>query len=110
MDDQRPTAEEAAQSAADPDHLLPSERRDVRSCRPEDAVHWLGVYGELLRFKEDLLCRSRSQMRTMSEDARVEVQKDEVLMEHEAQRFRRRIEFWRSRLEDLRIAERDGRV
>lgn len=110
MSEQTPTPEEAARRAADPDYLMPGEQADVRGDRAADAVHWLSVYGELLAFKEELLSVGRSHMTTMSEDARQDARTDEVLLAHQAERYRRRIAFWTARLTALQVAEGDGHV
>jgi hypothetical protein len=104
----RLTAEEAARRAVDPDYLMPGERRDIVSSRAADAIHWTSVYGELMTFKEELLSLSRSRIETMSGDAGSDARIDEVILEHQAERYRRRIAFWKARLRELGVAERDG--
>jgi hypothetical protein len=98
MGGQNLTPQEAARRAADPDYLLPGEQRDVRCGCDADAVHWASVYRELLVFKEQLLSLARSQIGTMSEDAADDARVDETLLEHQAQRYRRRLTFWNARL------------
>jgi hypothetical protein len=107
MSDETLAREQAAQIAADGDRLLPGEATASGLGPVADALHWLRVYGELLTFKDELIGLTRARMEGMSEAAQVEARSDEVRMEQEAQRFRRRIAVWRGRLEDLRA---DGRA
>jgi hypothetical protein len=99
---------QAAHKAADPDHLLPGEETVSSLGLAADAVHWMSVYGELLTFKEELIASSREKMEEMSEDARAETVTDLVLMEHEADRFRRRIAVWKDRLAERHAGHRSG--
>jgi hypothetical protein len=107
MTDETVTPEQAAEQAVDLDRLLPGEGTASALGPVQDARHWMSVYGELLTFKEELIALGCSRMEAMSEAARAEAGADQVLMEREAQRFRRRIAVWKSRLEELRAGGRE---
>jgi hypothetical protein len=84
----------------DPHRLLRGE--DPGTEYAEDARHWIGVYQELLGFKQDMLSSIRERVPQISESARQEVlDTDLPVMEAEAERFVHRIEFWESRLDEL---------
>jgi hypothetical protein len=100
MADLRFTPDEAARRAIDADLRLDGE--DPNTSLVEDAVHWVKVYTELLAFKEHLLELSASDIGAMSElDARSDAATDEVLLEHQAGRYRRRLAEWKQRLGGL---------
>ena len=94
-------AEDAAGDATDKDRLLPGE--DTATKQLDDARHWLEVYTELLSFKSDLLSSTYEHLSDMEmRDARTEVrQTDELVLEAEAERFKRRRKFWEDRFEEL---------
>jgi hypothetical protein len=100
------TPEQAAERAVDPDRLLPGEATVSGLGPVADALHWISVYGELLAFKEELIDLGQSRIEGMSEQARAEAGGDQVLMEREAERFRRRIAAWKGRLDELRASAR----
>lgn len=101
--DPGPPADEAAELAreqTDPDRLMEGEEIDTP--HPEDARHWLGVYQELYAFKQDLLTKLRTRLAGMANGvAREEALADERLLVLELERFRRRGDFWRRRLQEL---------
>jgi hypothetical protein len=69
---------------------------------PDDASHWIGVYTELLTFKEAMMAAAVQNMAQMSESARKEAKKtDLVILTSERDRFRRRLQFWEARLLEL---------
>ena len=87
------TPQEAARHATDPDYLLPGEELG----RVEDAAHWMAVYRELLEFKRALLSEAARMVITMVPAAREEARTDQVLLAHQADRYRRRLAHWQSR-------------
>lgn len=92
--------EDAAEAAVDEGRLLDGE--DPSSSGPEDVEHWISVYQELVDFKDDVLGRTRARLGAMQEDAAREVEKtDLVVMETEAARLRRRLQFWTRRRTEL---------
>jgi hypothetical protein len=101
--DEKHPAEEAAELAAeqaDPDRLMDGE--DPSSAHADDASHWLGVYQELYAFKQDLLAKLRTRLGEMSSGvAKEEALADARLLELELERFQRRADFWRRRLQEL---------
>ena len=102
MAESRFTPDEAARRAIDADLRLDGE--DPATDLVEDAVHWVKVYSELLAFKEHLLELSASDIGAMSElDARFDAATDEVLLEHQAARYRRRLAEWKQRLGALTV-------
>ena len=91
---------DAVERALDPDRLLPGE--DPRSRNQEDAQHWVEVYGELRRFKRDLIDQTRSRMDAMDASAQGEVKDvDLAIMLEESHRLSRRLEYWQARLGEL---------
>jgi CO/xanthine dehydrogenase Mo-binding subunit len=91
---------QAAQKQVDPDRLLPGE--DPTTPHPEEAQHWTSVYGELVSFKERIVNTARQ---AVSEAWQQEVSRelaatDLVALEAELARLRRRLEFWRQRVEE----------
>ncbi|HEV7680082.1 MAG TPA: hypothetical protein VGQ42_16095 [Candidatus Dormibacteraeota bacterium] len=93
-----PAAEEIRRGSQ-PDTLLDGE--NPNSTHPEDAVHWLRVYGELLTLKTELLQRAEEVLSGATDDAIKEAQLDTRLLRAEAERFRRRRAFWTERAREL---------
>jgi hypothetical protein len=91
---------EARLQAMEEDHLLEGE--DPDSNNPEDAVHWERVYADLLKFKRSLLSRASRLTPRLETPARHEVNRTDVkLLTLEAEKFERRLEFWRRRRREL---------
>lgn len=81
-------------------HPLPGE--DIDTPYLEDAQMWLGVYTELLAFKETLLRDTGDALASISAPGREEIGKtDKVILDAEAMRFRQRLAFWERRCEEL---------
>ncbi len=91
----------AALRSVDQERLLPGEERDLRSADPRDAAHWAAVYGELLDFKRTLLRDLGEKLRTVSDDARPEVDNDMVILVAEESRLDRRHRLWTDRAREL---------
>jgi hypothetical protein len=95
------TPAQAAQRAIDGDLRL--DREDPESPLLEDAVHWVKVYSELLGFKESLLRSTHDHVAQMAEgDARTDAMTDVILLETQADRYRRRLAEWTERARTLR--------
>ncbi|TMF02700.1 MAG: winged helix-turn-helix transcriptional regulator [Chloroflexi bacterium] len=94
-----------------PDRLLEGE--DSRTLFARDARHWIGVYQQMIGFKEDLLGRIRTQLAHLPAVARADVVENDInALEDQLLRYRRRLEFCYSRqwqLEGLQI-DHDGRT
>lgn len=85
----------------DPDRLLEGE--DPGTTDIADAEHWLGVYAELLGFKNRLVREAETGSDNLSDDAsQEEALKDLSLLDKEKQRLARRYIYWRQRAEELR--------
>jgi hypothetical protein len=81
-------------------HPLPGE--DLRTTFLDDAKMWIRVYRELLAFKETLIRDTTQALRAMSTPGRQEVERtDAMILEAEAQRFRRRLAMWETRCQEL---------
>jgi hypothetical protein len=94
-------ASDAALDAVEPERLLDGE--DEHTAYVDDAVHWTKVYAELLDFKRSLLAVSDRRMRSMGDDAESEVKETDVkVLEAEAARFERRLDFWQERVDQLK--------
>ncbi len=89
-------ARDAALDAVEPERLLDGEVEDTRHV--DDALHWVKVYAELLAFKRGLLSVAEQRVESMDEVAGDEVKKTDLkVLLAEAERFERRLEFWRRR-------------
>jgi hypothetical protein len=90
----------AASDAVDVERLLPGEEP---SGHPEDIEHWIAVYSELLDFKRFMLDGASARVNQMATtEARTEIESTDLrLARAEAERFTRRLAFWRSRQEEL---------
>lgn len=105
MADELGDARDAARKASDPDRLLPGEPAD--STHLDDAEHWVGVYRELLAYKDRLLALTRTTLNELPEEqARREVvETDRTLIAAERERFARRLGFWHGRFDELKALE-----
>jgi hypothetical protein len=75
----------------------------------EQAVYWSQVYSEILAMEEKVLARIRELMLTQSATARREVELTNVpVVVAQAERFRQRLGYWDSRVEDLKLALKPG--
>ena len=86
------------------DRLLEGE--DPESMRPQDTKHWIGVYREMIAFKDDLLKRVVGNLEHVSRAARSDLSDDVTLIQGQLDRYRRRMDFWVQRqleLEELTI-------
>ena len=96
-------AQDAALDAVEPARLLEGE--DEGTAYVDDAVHWTKVYAELLDFKQSLLTVAERRLSSMDLDAQSEVQETDLkVLQAEAARFERRLEFWQRRERELRGA------
>src|SRR5712691_6062198 len=96
-----PSDRQAAQDQVDPDRLLEGE--DPNTPQPEDARHWVETYRELLVVKERLLDTTREMIaQPLEKSATEEVEStDLVTLRAEHARFKRRLEFWKRRADEL---------
>ncbi len=87
---------------ASSDLLLPGE--DPSAGYQEDVELWISVYSELLDFKRFMLDGASARASAMVTDiARVEIETTDLRVARaEAERFTRRLSFWRSRLSTLK--------
>jgi len=93
-------AVDAALDAVEPERLLSGERVDTPYL--DDAEHWVTVYRELLDFKRSLLAVAQEHVASMDKTAVCEVEKTDMkILKAEAERFERRLEFWRDRARRL---------
>ncbi len=91
---------EAVEKLGDNDRLLDGE--DPKSTNPEDAEHWVQVYGELLGFKDNLVGEAEASAEELTPGAQPEAQTDLTVLNAERKHLERRYWFWRRRLADLR--------
>jgi len=90
-------AADAALDAVEPERLLNGEREDTQYL--DDAEHWAKVYAELLDFKRALLAVAHDRVASMNEAAGAEVEATDLkILKAEADRFERRLRFWRDRI------------
>jgi hypothetical protein len=96
------TARDAAERAIDLDSLLDGE--DPASRRLDEAEHWISAYSELVSYKDALLAASDGQLRAMANPkALAESQGvDVVILSRQVAKYRRRLEFWVRRRDELR--------
>lgn len=68
----------------------------------QDARHWIGVYRQMISFKDELLGRIRAQVDTLPPQGRRDVMENDVsILEIQLSRYQRRIEFWYARQWEL---------
>ena len=88
-----------------PDRLLEGE--NPHSMFARDARHWIGVYREMIVFKDDLLARVSAQVVKLPASAQSDVTENDIHpIERQLGRYQRRIEYWYARqweLEGLQI-------
>jgi hypothetical protein len=98
-------AKEAAHEAVNPDRLLDGE--DPATTHIDDAEHWLAVYRDLLKSKQELIGVTEHRMDHVVPEAANELgQTDLEILKKEGERFQRRIAFWEARLAHLSSAHR----
>ena len=83
------------------DTLLPGEAQAMRNEDPREIQHWIGVYSELVKFKDTLLHSIGEQRADVGAEGRLEVQHDDILLRREHGRLRRRLDFWLAEREKL---------
>jgi DNA-binding winged helix-turn-helix (wHTH) protein len=76
--------------------LLQGENPDTRHAT--DARRWIGIYGQLLAFNEELLGRLH---RDVGDDGRRGLDVDDRIAEWELTRLRERLSFWQGRHREL---------
>ena len=105
-------ASRAAHNSVDPERLLPGESAHLDALLPGedpsgsyrgDVEHWITVYSELLDFKRFMLDGAVARAGQMTTDvAKQEVETTDLRVARaEAERFTRRLSFWRGRLDSL---------
>lgn len=101
MTSEKVPPEEAAKDAVDPNRLLEGE--DPTTPHPEEALHWIEVYSDLLTFKERALTTAQQALaETPESDARAEAERTDLpVLEAERERIRHRMAFWRERHREL---------
>jgi len=105
-------AAKAAFDSVDVQRLLPGEEasldaylpgEDPTTAHQDDVEHWVAVYSELLSFKRFMLDGASARAAEMvTSEARVEIETTDLRVARaEAERFSRRLGFWRGRLEGM---------
>lgn len=75
---------------------------DPGSASLEQALYWREIYREILAMEEKVMVRIQSLMAKQSPEVRREVELSNVpVVAAQAARFRRRLGFWASRVEEL---------
>jgi hypothetical protein len=86
-----------------PEPLLPGETRT--SPLVDDAEHWIRVYSEFIRFKSELLSEVDAASQKLAEDLRTTASVTDVAqLRTQYERLLERLEFWQSRLVELKAA------
>lgn len=82
---------------------FPGEDPATRDRR--QAGRWVGVYSELLRFKEQILAAAHAGVETITDETarQAAIEADLPLLERENQRLRQRLEFWKQRHVELEL-------
>ncbi len=91
-----------AADPTDPGRLLPGEQTSITSGNLDDVKHWVTVYAELVHFKDGLLDELHTQRGRVTHDGQPELDNDEKLLMGEAVRLKRRLAFWKERLDSYR--------
>ena len=90
-----------AERSSESDPLLPGENRNSRFA--DDAEHWIAVYSEFIRFKEDLLASVEAERVELSDEVAAALSLTVVSqLTNQYQGLQRRLDFWRSRLAELK--------
>lgn len=75
---------------------------DPRSASMEHALYWRQIYREILAMEEKVMERIQDLMANQSPEARREVELTNVpVVAAQAERFRQRLGFWTSRVDEL---------
>jgi hypothetical protein len=83
------------------DDLLPGEPSGSGSV--EQMRHWIDVYRELLSAKRTLMEEIIEQRRQVEPPAKVELDNDRKLIQREADRLARRLQYWEQELRRARL-------
>jgi hypothetical protein len=82
------------------DRLLDGEDPATQFAR--DARHWIGVYREMITFKEDLLDRVKRDLAKLPRSVSQDISNNEIrVITAQLERYRRRREFWFARQWEL---------
>ena len=76
------------------DVLLPGEAASMSDPSRRDIEHWIRVYVELCQFKESILGTLVDQRDTVTQEGRIEVAHDDIVLRSEYARLRRRLQYW----------------
>lgn len=85
---------DADPTAHEYDVLLPGEAASMANPSDRDVEHWIQVYVELCHFKETILGTLVEQRDKVSQEGRLEVVHDDVVLRSEYARLRRRLQHW----------------
>ena len=77
------------------ERLLPGEERAMENDSLGDAKHFVQVYEELYGFKRKLISELDQKMAEAMPASRDELRQDDRIFNREADRLRRRLEYWR---------------
>lgn len=78
------------------------EPEDAEAARVEDARHLIRIYQDLISFKKELLSRAEIVVAGLSDEARGELEGDDIpLLRTQLRRYQERLEFWYRRLWEL---------
>lgn len=88
--------EELVRKAVEQSRLMEGE--DSASSEPNDVMHWVNVYSELVAFKSRMLAEMTASLPGMAEEAASEVgEVDIALVERQQGRYKERLRFWKER-------------
>jgi len=88
--------EELVRKAVEQSRLMEGE--DSASREPNDVMHWVNVYTELVGFKSRMLAEMTASLPGMAEEAVSEVgEVDIALVERMQGRYQERLRFWKER-------------
>lgn len=90
------------------DRLLPGEATSAESGDARDVRHWIAVYHELYSFKEKLLQEVEQQLKCVTPPGAFELENDKKLLDAEASRLHRRLEFWERYLRESGGSQQPG--
>ena len=96
---------DADPSSHEYDVLLPGEAASMINPSKRDVEHWIRVYVELCQFKETILGTLVSQRDQVSQEGRIEVAHDDMVLQSEYARLRRRLQYWQQVSQSRRSAQ-----
>ena len=79
----------------------PLEGEDLGTSHWKDAIHWLGIYADLLEFKRGILERVELDLSKLLPVAQTGAERDLRVIEAQMEAYQERLDLWNRRVRDL---------